>query len=447
MKRISLLVIMSALLASCGKELAQIQGAPQSQNQAGIIASCTTKEVAQSLATTHGFKYRVINKKAKLIEFVGISSKELKKLLPKAKLTQNIVYDKPVVKSDQFAASSVSNTPFYGAHTPSYRNSQSANYFDHLSQIEAASLGQYQGQGVTIAIVDTGVYYNHPHLSPNIKTNPSESHGSNADHIDNDGNGLVDDYAGWDFYNNDAYPIDDNGHGTHVAGLAAGTLGGIAPKAKILPIKVLNSQGSGDLGTIAQGILYAIDMNADIINLSLGGNVSTITSDVQNLINVVVSGKSHNTLMITASGNGGSDGVGDCNDAAPVYPANINSNNVISVGAVNSFNRLTSYSNFGQNTVHIAAPGGDSFTGGLLSTDIPYCNGPCNEDSHAYTNKMGTSMATPIVSGLAALIKSKYPNYTYLQIRELILNTGVYSSDLDGFIQSKSVVNVKNALQ
>src|SRR5690606_2794348 len=98
----------------------------------------------------------------------------------------------------------------------------------------------------------TGVNYNHPDLNPNIYRN----------------NGNI---IGKNFVNGSYFPMDDHGHGTHVAGLAAGTVSGIAPRAKIMPIKVLNSSGKGDIGSIAAGILYALDNGADIVNLSLGG--------------------------------------------------------------------------------------------------------------------------------------------------------------------------------
>ncbi len=445
MKRISVLLGLT-ILASCGQSLTELSSAPTTESQLGIITACSTRSQAEKLAQSHGLQFRVINEKRQLIEYVGISQSELIKLIPNSKFISNKIYDSPLIEKSSDSdinISSVENVPFYGAHTPVYRNSNAQLSFPHLSQIGALNLGSFQGEGVTIAIIDTGVYYNHPHLSPNIKTNTSEQ---SADGIDSDQNGLKDDYVGWDFFNGDAYPIDDNGHGTHVAGLAAGTFGGVAPKAKILPIKVLGADGSGDLATIAQGILYAIDQGADIINLSLGGSVPTLTSDLQNLINSVQFAQTNNSLIIAASGNGGSDGVGDCNDGSPIYPANINSNNVLSVASVNLYDQLTNYSNYGQSTVDIAAPGGDVSTGPLLATSIPNCNGACTTTDTTYVGNIGTSMATPIVSGVAALVKSKYPSYTYAQIKQIIEQSVEYHSNLDGRIRLSGVVNAATAL-
>jgi len=448
MKRISLIAMMAIIFTSCGKNLLEVNSAPKTQDQAGIIASCTTKEEAQELAQAQGIKYRVINEKRRLIEFYNINESKLRSLLPKAKTKQNQVYDMPLVQGDNFEAQSGVNYEFYGAHNRESRNTDISRFFPHLNQVDAHDfVSNVQGSNVTIAIVDTGVYYNHPHISPNIRTNNSDRHGNSANGVDDDGNGFKDDYVGWDFYNGDAYPIDDHGHGTHVAGLSAGTLAGIAPRAKIMPIKVLSSSGRGDLATIAAGILYAIDNGADIINLSLGGPAAGgITSDIQNLLNQVQLARQRDVLLVAAAGNGGTDGVGDCNDASPVYPASFDESNLLSVASVNSFNDLASYSNFGGGSVHVAAPGGATDNGGLLSLALPTCFGACSQNTQPYTQSSGTSMATPVVAGIAALIKSAKPNLNHNQIVDIIMSSGVDVSSLQGLITSGQVVNAQEAV-
>ncbi len=437
-------LLLLSLLASCGKGISESKSAPKTKDQVGIIASCTSKSEAQALSEEHNIQFRVINEKRKIIEFIGISQQELAKLRPNSKFRKNKLYDNILISGD-FEAKSFGDYPFYGAHTPQYRNQTSGRYFPHLEQVHALEVSN-MGEGVTIAVIDTGVYYNHPHLSPNILTNDSDKHGSQADNNDNDNNGFIDDYVGWDFYNGDAYPIDDNGHGSHVAGLAASTYMGIAPKAKILPIKVLGSDGRGDLGTIAAGILYALDRGADIINLSLGGPTgSEVTAEVQQIISAVRLAK-NNSLLVAAAGNGGNDGLGDCNDNLPIYPANIQEENVIAVASVDLYNNLTEYSNFGGATVHVAAPGGDYYTGGLNSIAIPDCFGPCSVNDVPYKASMGTSMATPIVSGLAAVIKSSKNSLSPSQIKNIMMNSGTVLGQLDGLIKSSSVVNVKAAI-
>jgi len=443
-----------SLITSCAKRVTEVNSAPQTQYQAGVIASCTTKAEAKTIAENLDIRYRVINENRKLVEFFDIKESQLReglKEMGKGKgksLRRNIVYSKKLISGDFASIQSPQDYPFYGAHTASYRDENSAQYFKHLEQIDGVNpVNHIQGEGVTIAIVDTGVYYNHPDLSPNIKTNQADNYGEDGNHVDDDNNGYADDYVGWDFYNGDAFPIDDNGHGTHVAGLAAGTLGGIAPRAKILPVKVMSSDGYGDLGTIAAGIMYAIDMGADIVNLSLGGpGASEVSSDIQALISSVTAANNHDALIIAAAGNGGADGIGDCNDANPIYPANIENTSVISVAAVDSYNEIADYSNFGFETVHVAAPGGDTYSGGLLSTGIPSCYGPCSQSDQTYKSSMGTSMATPIVAGLAALIKSANSNLNHIEIKEIIMEYGINIEGLKEKITSGQVINVKNAV-
>ena len=447
MKRISLHLGMLLVFASCGKNVSEIFSAPESQDRAGVIASCATRAQAESLSEEHDLSFRIINKKRQLVEFYGINSKDLQALLPKSKIRTNTVYEQKLISSDQFQVSNISNNQFYGAHQRESRSSTHSRFFNHLLQISGFNTNHNQGQGVTIAIVDTGVYYNHPHLSPNIKLNTNDPHGDQGDGADNDNNGYVDDYAGWDFYNGDAFPIDDNGHGTHVAGLAASTLSGVAPMASILPVKVLSGDGRGDLATIAAGILYAIDSGADIVNLSLGGpGAGVATSDLQALLSSVTIAAQNDALIIAAAGNGGGDGIGDCNDQDPIYPANLNSNNIIAVASVDEFNELTSYSNYGKATVDIAAPGGSTTNGGLLSTGLPDCFAQCSQSNQPYTNLSGTSMATPLVAGLAAVIKSENLSLTHTQIKDIILNSGSTFNNLEEFIESGKVINIGQAV-
>jgi subtilisin family serine protease len=434
------------LFISCAPKQVEKFSAPKTQNQAGLIASCTTVSEAQAVAQDLNIQFRVINKKRKIIEFIGASEIALSEKLPRARFKQNKIYKN--LLSGKFKALNTPNYPFYGAHTPEYRNLEMADYFPHLKQIDDVTPPNLsQMNKVVVAVIDTGVYYNHPHLSSNIFLNNTDKHGAGSNTIDDDENGFKNDYVGWDFVNGDAYPIDDNGHGTHVAGIVAGTLGGVAPKAKILPVKVLDAEGSGDLATIASGILYAIDRGAHIINLSLGGEFGTeITNEVKQLLNSITSAEKEGVLIVAAAGNGGDDGLGDCNDSAPIYPASFENEAVISVASVNLYNELSQYSNFGTTSVDIAAPGGDYSTGGILSTVIPDCSGPCSVDDLAYGEEMGTSMATPVVAGIAALIKAKDMSLTYKEIKEIIFESGISQDNLKNYLVTGKVVNAKNAL-
>lgn len=446
MKRMSWGILILAVACGKGGGGGEKFGAPQDQTQAGIIASCTTKAQAASTAEKLGGSYRVLNEKKGLIEFYDIPSEDLRAELPKAKLKDNQVYEN-LVENGFSASANLGNFPYVGGVTPQYRDSTMTSYFPYLTQIDAYNLpAGVRGSGITIAIVDSGVHYNHPHLSPNIRTNSRDGHGAAANGRDEDNNGFSDDYAGWDFYNHDAYPVDDNGHGTHVAGLAAGTLSGVAQQAKILPVKVLGSRGNGDLASIAAGILYAVENGADVINLSLGGSgAAQLGSALDELIGYIGLARERNIVIVAAAGNGGDDSVGDCNDDQPVWPASIESDNLMAVGSVDRANKLTTYSNFGGRSVHVAAPGGDST--GLLSTVPGNCTTNCNSTHAVYDRMSGTSMATPVVSGLVALVRGVNRGLAAKEVIELIMENGTDVPEFDGLIRSRQVVNAGKTLQ
>ena len=255
----------------------------------------------------------------------------------------------------------------------------------------------YTGQGVTVAIVDTGVDWDHPDLRTNLFVNPGEIPGNG---IDDDGNGWVDDVSGYDFADNDADPNDVSGHGTHVAGtIAAANNGfgatGIAPGSTILPVRVLGAGGSGSSIDVAAGIRYAADMGADIINLSLGGGYSRAIDSAVEYANALGS------LIVAAAGNESS--------STPGYPARFSAyrDNVISVGAFRSSGRLAGFSNDvgSSGSVQVDAPGV-----GIFSS---YVGG-------GYASMSGTSMAAPHVAGMAALILSANPNLTSPELRNLL---------------------------
>lgn len=435
MKRISSLslLMLSFMLASCGNPFKR-SSAP-SKGQEGLLA-CATESQALELSKKFNAQYRIINHTARMVEFYGVDEATIKKELG-SKVRANKVYDNLIAKQNIETMEQVS----VESVTPA-RNSTHEYYFNHLKQIDGFYLDEnQQGQNITIAVVDTGVFYNHEHLLPNLKTKASEI---TADGNDSDNNGYIDDGKGWDFYNGDNDPTDDNGHGTHVAGLAAGVLSGVAPKAKILPVKVLNSNGSGDIGTVAAGVLYAIENGANVINLSLGGSGGgAITNEIQALINNVSVGEQRGVILVAAAGNGGNDGLGDNNDLCPMYPASINNNSIISVAAVDAMNNLTSYSNFGSQ-VDIAAPGGSGWYG-LFSTYLPNCTQYCNQLTN-YASMSGTSMATPVVAGLVALVKSLNPSLSISQVKAKIFNSGEVFSNLQGKVNTGKVINVQNTL-
>ncbi len=248
---------------------------------------------------------------------------------------------------------------------------------------------------VVTAVIDTGVDYRHQDLAANIWSNSHEIAGNG---IDDDRNGYVDDTRGWDFANNDNDPMDDNGHGTHVAGTigAVGNNGvgvtGVAWSALIMPLKFLDKSGSGALSSAIEAINYARVNGAKVINASWGGG--GFSSALQSAITQY---QNAGGIFVAAAGNENSNNV-----TVPSYPANYPG--VISVGASTRSDTLASFSNFGTN-VQIVAPGQS-----ILST-LP---------GNAYGTLSGTSMATPHVAGAIALLWGQNPTRTAAQITDAI---------------------------
>ncbi len=237
---------------------------------------------------------------------------------------------------------------------------------------------------VVVAIIDSGVHTAHPDLKANIWVNTGETAGNG---IDDDLNGYVDDVHGWDFIHNDNIPEDENGHGTHVAGTVAAVgnndagVAGVSWNAKLMVLRAFDKDGVGSAAAEIQSISYASAMGAHIINASWGGgSYSRALKDAIDASPAVV---------VCAAGNGGDDLIGDNNDATPHYPSGYSSANIIAVAATDQNDNLASFSNYGPSSVDVAAPGVN-----ILST--------ANNGGYIYLH--GTSMATPHVSGVAALV-------------------------------------------
>lgn len=204
---------------------------------------------------------------------------------------------------------------------------------------------------IIIAVVDTGVAYDHPDLSGNMWVNTAELNGLPG--VDDDHNGFIDDIYGWDFINNDGYPVDYDQHGTHVAGIIAAKgnngigVSGVMWSARIMPLRFLGVTGSGDVAKAAEAIEYAADNGARIINASWGGNDYSIT-----LYNAIEYARQKNVLVVAAAGNETMN-----NDIDAFYPASFNLANIISVAASDRNDSLAYFSNYGAVSVHLAAPG------------------------------------------------------------------------------------------
>jgi thermitase len=278
---------------------------------------------------------------------------------------------------------------------------------------------------VIVGIVDTGVNYLHPDLKTNIWENEAEKNGKEG--IDDDGNGYIDDIHGFDFLSNLPSPMDDHGHGSHVAGVigAVGNDGfgiaGINWKVKIMALKFMGSHGGGSLSSAIKAIRYGTKMGAHITNNSWGGGGHS-----QLLENAIKDANKHNVLFVAAAGNGGEN-----SDLNPQYPANYKVENIISVAAVDNRGRLANFSNYGVKNVHVAAPGVNIYST-VLGTN--------------YESMSGTSMASPHVAGVAALVLSSNLSLTVKQLRQRVIDYSGPLASLRQKVTSEKMVSAYHAL-
>jgi subtilisin family serine protease len=255
---------------------------------------------------------------------------------------------------------------------------------------------------IVVAVIDTGIDYQHPDLKANIWSNAAELKGSVG--VDDDKNGYIDDVYGWDFVSEestglpngqhgDNEPLDNNGHGTHCAGTIAAVrdngigIVGVAPGVRVMAVKFLNDQGSGSAVDAYRAIRYAVDKHANILSNSWGSRAKS-----QLIEAAIRRANESGVLVVAAAGNNGVN-----SDRNPSYPANYDLPNVVSVGASDNNDRPADFSNFGEHNVHVFAPGVN-----ILSTVPTALSGK----GRPYAVYSGTSMAAPHVAGVAALMLS-----------------------------------------
>jgi subtilisin family serine protease len=283
-----------------------------------------------------------------------------------------------------------------------------------------------------VAVMDSGVDDTHPDLTGAIWRNPKEIARNGRD---DDGNGYVDDFRGYDFVNGDALPRDDQGHGSHVSGIIAATgnnskgVAGVAWGSKIIPLKVLNSSGDGFTSDIVEAMDYVGDLRrrgAPIvaINMSFGGSSSST------LERAVKRALQNDLLIVAAAGNESSD-----NDLLKVYPASYDLPHVLSVSAVDQDGNLSSFSNYGAQTVSLSAPGDD-----VVST-VPF-----RLSGSYYDTLSGTSMAAPYVAGAAALVAATNRKLTAPLIRRVLMESVRESAALSGLSVSEGYLDAGAAV-
>jgi subtilisin len=310
----------------------------------------------------------------------------------------NSTYGYGLVNAAAAVAQSIGQTPFAPVADTGY------SWSNNLVNAPEVWAKGYTGRDVVVAVVDTGVDHTHSDLDSNIWRNTREIAGNG---IDDDGNGFLDDVHGWNFANGNNNTMDVNGHGTHVAGTIAaennGTgITGIAHNAQIMPVKVLGDNGSGTSLGVAQGIRYAADNGADVINLSLGGGYS---AEIESAIAHAVS---KGAIVVMAAGNEGTP--------RPSNPASLAIRYGLSVGAININGNIASFSNRAgtdSRMQHLTAPGVNIFS---------------TRPGGGYRSLNGTSMAAPHVAGVVALMRQANPNLTDNQARQILTGSATRAS-------------------
>jgi subtilisin family serine protease len=268
---------------------------------------------------------------------------------------------------------------------------------------------------VTVAVVDSGIDYNHPDIQANMWAG-----------------------RGWDFANADNNPMDDNGHGTHVAGTigARGHNGigitGVNWRVKLMAVKAGDADGYLEEAWIVQAFQYACANGARVINGSFGGPGSAAIRDAI--------AACPNALFVFAAGNGGWDGIGDNNDVAPVYPCSFTSPNIVCVAATDSTDVRAGFSNYGVNNVDIGAPGVD------VNSTVPVALDTEDATADGYTSWDGTSMASPHVAGAAALVLARRPALSVAELRRTLLLSADAKSSLSNLVATGGRLNVHRAL-
>lgn len=328
--------------------------------------------------------------------------------------------------------------------------------------------------GVVVAVLDSGIRYTHEDLAGNMWRNPGET-GTDANGndkatngIDDDNNCYIDDVfgaslgpgdpaacPGTDWRSGD--PMDNTGHGSHVAGTIGAVanngkgIAGIAWDVQLMAVKFIHppgnennfcfnpqSLGCGDTSDAIELFIYAVDQGVDIFNASFGNSNRTQADEWEDALQIA---KEAGVIFVGAAGNGGGDGTGDDNDnpgpsgsvSPPEYPSSLPHDNIVAVAATDRNDQLASFSNFGHETVDLAAPGV-----GILST--------WGDNDANYIAINGTSMAAPHVSGALALLKARYPDEHYTALIQRLLANVTPLPNLAGRVRSGGRLNLERAI-
>ncbi len=445
----SLAVLLSAVLLGVGTFVSFPATITQAQSQPATRANAVPGQILvkyrkTASAQAMGFVRQRI-KSSVAHQFPGLSPHlQLQQLPPHVSLPQALA----ILRSDpnvEFAEPNYIYKASVAAPDDTYFDFLwGLNNAGQLGGVKGVDIGALQAWDVTtgsaevvVGVIDTGIDYLHLDLADNVWTNAAEIPDNG---LDDDENGFVDDVYGWNAYDGTGDPMDDHNHGTHVAGIigAVGNNGegitGVNWNVKLMGLKFLDARGSGFVSGAIECIEYAVEMkrrgvNIRVLNASWGGPDFS-----QALGEAIDAAHEAGILVVAAAGNNG-DGTrsqGIDNDQTALYPASYDFPNVISVAAVDRRGELASFSNYGAQSVDLAAPGVS------IASTVAF-------DRYAMFN--GTSMAAPHVSGVAALALSVKPEVTTEVLKETLLHGAVPLTSLEDKTLTGGLVNAVNTLQ
>lgn len=355
------------------------------------------------------------------VEHWQVTTSSLEELLSDLNKHEFVEYAEPnyILRADAV----IPNDPYFNDQWGLHNTGQTGGLED--ADIDAPEAWEITtgDTSIVVGVIDSGIDYLHEDLRDNIWVNKGEIPNNG---IDDDDNGYIDDYYGWDFINGDNDPMDDNGHGTHVAGIigAKGNNGigisGVAWNCKMMALKFLGADGSGPTSAAIEAIYYSIQMGVKITNNSWGGSGFS-----EALKEAIFAADSAGAIFIVAAGNDAVD-----NDLMPHFPSSYDNENIVSVAATDRNKNLSGFSNWGFSSVDLAAPGSE-----IYST-IP----------NGYGYKSGTSMAAPFVTGVALLIWSENPSLSSLDIINQLFGSMSRNNDLFGKVKYGGVINLLTGL-
>jgi subtilisin family serine protease len=295
---------------------------------------------------------------------------------------------------------------------------------------DKAWVTQKGSKNVVVAVIDTGIDYNHPDLAFNVWRNPNAGQIMRTG-IDPTGDSITGDIVGWDFVHNDNLPYDDNQHGTHCAGVVGAVgndgkgISGVSQRVSIMGVKFLSGQGSGDTASAIKSIDYAVSRGAKVLSNSWGGKGDDGTNG--GLKDAIERAGKAGVLFVAAAGNDSTD-----NDRDPVFPAAFNLENMVTVAATTETDGMAFFSNKGVKSVHIGAPGANVYS---------------TTPGNGYAKLSGTSMACPHVAGAAALLWAQFPNADYKEIKKRLMDFGDAVPALNGKTITGKRLNVQKSVE